>query len=147
MMADGRTGTKSDKSNGNGYQQFAFFQIRRRGQGGGSFTPELYSSHGAGGQAVHATYTTCVVDAAVFDVDASSVAGFDTTAAFDAFFRDREFEQADSGYDAKHCADRADGIAEEAFAPKCQGDDDENRQEGPESVGGENTTKIGIRIQ
>ena len=145
-MADGRTGTKSDKSDGNGYQQFAFFHIGRSWLRCGGAT-KMNGSHGAGGQAVHATDTACVVDAAVFDVDASRVAGFDATAAFDAFFRDREFEQADSGYDAKHCADRADGIAEEAFAPKCQGDDDENRQDGPESVGGENTTKIGIRIQ
>jgi hypothetical protein len=68
------------------------------------------------------------------DIDASRVAGSDATAAFDAFFRDRQLEQTDSGNDAKRCSDGAEGVAEEAFAPNRGTDDDDDRQDGANSI-------------
>ena len=102
--------------------------------GSGNRTPEMDGAHRAGGDAVQATDATGVVDVMMVDIDASRVAGFDATSAFNAFFRDRQFEQADSGDDAKRCSDGAEGVAEEAFAPNRGTDDDDDRQDGANSV-------------
>ena len=92
-------------------------------------------SHGADGKAVQAADATRVVEIAMVDVNAACVAGFDAPSAFDAFFRNGEFENAKSRDDAKGCANRADGVAEEAFAPKRDTDDDDDGQDGANAVG------------
>ena len=92
-------------------------------------------SHGADGKAVQTADATRVVEIAMVDVDAACITRFDATAAFDAFFRNGEFEQTDSGDDAERRSNRADGIAEEAFAPNCNTDDDDDGQDGANAVG------------
>ena len=104
-------------------------------------------AHGAGSKTVQTTDAARVVNAVVFKINASRIAGFDATAAFDAFFRNGKFEQTDSGDDAKRCSDGADRVAEQSFTPYGKSEDDHKRQDGANAIGGEYAAEIGIRIQ
>ena len=78
----------------------------------GDGTAEMDGSHWTDGKAVQTADATRVVEIAMVDVNATCIAGFDATAAFDALFRDRQFEQSGSGDDAERCPDRAYRVAE-----------------------------------
>ena len=95
----------------------------------------MNGTHGTGGDAIHAADATCVVDIMIIDINAACVAGFDATSAFNAFFRDRQFEQTDSGNNAKRCSDWAESVAKEAFAPNRGPDDDDDGQDGANAIG------------
>ena len=101
----------------------------------GDVAPEMDGSHGADGKAVQAADATRVVEIAMVDVDTTCITRFDATAAFDALFRNGEFENAESRDDAERRSNRAYGVAEEAFAPKRDTDDDDDGQDGANAVG------------
>ena len=92
-------------------------------------------SHRADGKTIQTADAAGIVDVMMIDINAACVAGFDTTATFDALFRNGEFEQTDSGDDAKRRSNGADGVAEEAFTPKCSPNDDDDWQDGTNAVG------------
>ena len=101
----------------------------------GDRTAEMDGPHRAGGKTIQTADATGVVDVMMIDINAACVAGFDATAAFDALFRNGEFEQTDSGDDAKRRSDGAESIAEEALTPKRSPNDDDDGQDGANAVG------------